>query len=96
MTTIRKNRVYTAEFKQEAISLVKNQGYSVPEAAQSLGINSNRLYEWLKKKEPSALVDRANEDERAELLRLRKEYKRLLMEREILKKAATFFAQENQ
>ena len=96
MTTIRKNRVYTAEFKQEAISLVKNQGYSVAEAAQSLGINANRLYEWLKHKTAPPAVDQVNEDEHAELLRLRKENKRLLMEREILKKAATFFAQEHQ
>ena len=96
--TRRKNRVYAPEFNQEAVGLVLHQGYSVSEAAQSLGVDSKRIHDWIKKEKAEQLgaLLPAESDERAELLRLRKENKRLLMEREILKKAATFFAQENQ
>ena len=94
----RKNRVYPPEFKQEAIALVKQQGYSITEAAKSLGVDPKRIHDWIKKQEPrpSEVMLSADNDEHAELLRLRKENKRLRMEREILKKAATFFAQESQ
>ncbi|KZW98708.1 transposase [Pseudoalteromonas luteoviolacea] len=67
--TKRKNRTYTNEFKQEAVALVTEQGYSVPKAAASLGITDKLLY---------------NCNERAELLRLRKENKELRMEKDIL------------
>jgi len=94
----RKNRVYPPEFKQEAIALVKQQGYSITEAARSLGIDPKRIHDWIKKQEamPFKASLATDSDEHAELLRLRKENKRLLMERESLKKAATFFAQESQ
>ncbi|GGI78459.1 hypothetical protein GCM10009332_14830 [Shewanella gelidii] len=44
--TKRKNRTYTSEFKQEAVALVTEQGYSVPKAAASLGITDKLLYNW--------------------------------------------------
>ncbi|WP_156508686.1 transposase, partial [Oleiphilus sp. HI0132] len=44
--TKRKNRSYTTEFKQEAVALVTEQGYSVPKAAASLGITDKLLYNW--------------------------------------------------
>lgn len=49
--TKRKNRVYTTEFKQEAVALVTEQGYSVPKAAASLGIADKLLYNWKAKLE---------------------------------------------
>lgn len=77
----RTNRFYTTEFKQEAVALVTEQGYSVPKAAASLGITDKLLYNW------KAKFD-------AELLRLRKENKELRMEKEILKKASALLLKE--
>ena len=46
MSKKRQYKQYTKEFKEEAVALVVEQGYSVPEAAKSLGVNSNLLYRW--------------------------------------------------
>ena len=94
MNQRRTNRQYSQEFKAEAVALVTEQGYSVSEAAKSLGIRSNRLYEWKAKLEEANTEDILSMDEREELKRLRKENKRLRMEKDILKKASTFFAKE--
>ena len=85
---------YSKEFKEEAVALVRDQGYSVPEAAKSLGINVNLLYKWKVKLEAELEGKTLGEDEREELKRLRKEVKALRMEKEILKKASAFFAKE--
>jgi transposase len=85
---------YSKEFKEEAISLVLEQGYSVPEAAKSLGIATNILYRWKDNIESQKEGKSLSEDERDELKRLRKEVKNLRMEKEILKKASAFFAKE--
>ena len=82
------------EFKEEAVALVTEQGYSVPEAAKSLGIATNLLYRWKEKQEQSASESRPSETELEELKRLRQEVKTLRMEKEILKKASAFFAKE--
>ena len=92
--TKRKNRSYTAEFKQEAVALVTEQGYSVPKAAASLGITDKLLYNWKSKFDAEQSGVRLNADERAELLRLRKENKELKMEKEILKKASALLLKE--
>ena len=70
------------------------QGYSVPEAAKSLGIAANMLYKWKELHEQQVEGKALAEDERDELKRLRKENKELRMEKEILKKASAFFAKE--
>jgi transposase len=92
--TKRNYKQYPKAFKNEAVALVLEQGYSVAEAAKSLGIAANLLYRWrdqtLEQKEGAGLV----ENEREELKRLRKEVKQLRMEKEILKKASAFFAKE--
>ena len=93
MTKKRTNRTYTPEFKKEAVALVTEQGYSVTKAAESLGIRANLLYRW-KDNQEAAKTGSVTVDERAELLRLRKEVKELRMEKEILKKASAFFARE--
>jgi transposase len=95
METRRKR--YTKEFKLEAVKLVTEQGYTQSEASESLGISYQNLSRWIgevgaKNKEPKKLTKLSLEQE--ELVRLRKENKRLKMEREILKKAAAFFANE--
>lgn len=70
------------------------QGYSVPEAAKSLGITAGMLYKWKELHEQQVEGKALAEDEREELKRLRKEVKELRMEKEILKKASAFFAKE--
>ncbi|KZN47385.1 transposase [Pseudoalteromonas luteoviolacea NCIMB 1942] len=82
--TKRKNRTYTNEFKQEAVALVTEQGYSVPKAAASLGITDKLLYNWKAKLEAEQSGVALSADERDELLRLRKENKELRMEKDIL------------
>ena len=76
---------YPKEFKEEAVALVNEQGYSVPEAAKSLGIAPNMLYKWKEKIEAERAGKALGEDERTELKRLRRENKMLRMEKEILK-----------
>ncbi|TMP42274.1 IS3 family transposase [Pseudoalteromonas citrea] len=94
--TKRTNRNYTAEFKQEAVALVTEQGYSVPKAAASLGITDKILYNWKAKFEAEQSGTSLSADERTELLRLRKENKELRMEKEILKKASALLLKGNQ
>ena len=85
---------YPQAFKEEAVALVVDQGYSVAEAAKSLGIRANQLYDWKAKIEASKQDSALSTDERTELNRLRKENKYLRIEKEILKKASAFFAKE--
>ncbi len=85
---------YTQPFKEEAVALVTEQGYSVQQAVDLLGIRSNMLYGWKQEQAQQSSNKRLSEDERVELNRLRKEVKNLRMEKEILKKASAFFAQE--
>ena len=90
----RSYKTYPKEFKEEAVNLVIEQGYSVPEAAKSLGVGTNLLYRWKQQIEDQQQGKILAEDEREELKRLRKENKVLRMEKDILKKASAFFAKE--
>ena len=77
------------------MKLVNEQGYSAPEAARSLGVDANCVRQWVQTFGSEAgLAPSGDGALQAELRRLRKENARLLMEREILKKAAAFFAKE--
>ncbi len=89
-------RKYTREFKLSAVKLVNEQGYAIPDAAKSLGVDPNSVRGWVEKfgTEAQGLAPSGEGVMAAELRRLRKENARLLMEREILKKAAAFFAKE--
>jgi transposase len=91
-------RTYTREFKVEAIKLVTEQGYSVAEAARSLGVHEALLRSWkqaLQAQGEQAFPGQGNPPAvEEELRRLRAENQRLLAERDILKKAAAFFARE--
>ena len=93
MNIKRQYRTYTKEFKEEALSLITEQGYSVPQAADALGVSSNLLYTW-KQKAEELESSNITSDEKVELLALRKEVKQLRVEKEILKKASAFFAKE--
>jgi transposase len=94
-----KRRQYTAEFKREAVRLITEHGYGVTEAAHNLGIHAHMLGRWKRQAEQhhnGALGGNGHMSaEHEELLRLRKENKRLRMEREILKKTVSFFASES-
>jgi transposase len=88
-------RRFTREFKLSAVKLVNELGYSVPKAAKSLGIDPANVRGWVEKfSGEDGLAPSGEGALQAELRRLRKENARLLMEREILKKAAAFFAKE--
>jgi transposase-like protein len=94
----RKRRAFTPEFKAEAVRLAKAGDRSIPQVAKDLDLTETTLREWIRRVAidagqgpPEALTTA----ERDELQRLRREVKRLEMEREILKKAAAFFAKES-
>ena len=88
-------RKFTREFKISAVRLVNQQGYSIAQAAKSLGVDPSCLRGWMQKFSMQEDAQVGGEGAlQAELRRLRKENARLLMEREILKKAAAFFAKE--
>ena len=94
----RTRRTYTPEFKAEAVKLVTEQGYSVAEAARSLGVHETLLRSWRQALQTQG--DQAFPGQgklpgiEEELRRLRAENKRLQMECDILKKATAFFARE--
>ena len=85
-------RTFSREFKESAVKLVNEQGYTPVEAAKSLGVDPATLRLWLKKFPAHSGSLAPETGLRAEVRRLREENKRLLMEREILKKATAFFA----
>jgi len=90
----KKRRNRTKEFKEEAVKLITEQGYSFAEAGRNLAVNPN-LLSRRKRKIEGIEIDPGNAAAmQAELKRLRKENKQLKLEREILKKAAAFFAKE--
>jgi len=94
----RKRRKFTDEFKAEAVQLCRVGDRSIGQVAKDLDLTENALREWVKKadievgKGPAGALTQA---EREELVQLRKENRRLLIERDILKKAAAFFAKEH-
>jgi transposase len=94
-----KRRIYTEEFKREAVRLVSDQCYGVAEVARNLGLNASMLGRW--KREVEQTMNGAFPGhgrvslEQEEVSRLREENRRLRMEREILKKALGFFASES-
>jgi transposase len=96
--SIQKRRKYTTEFKQDAVKLVTEQGYKVPEAARNLGINEGVLRRWMNEfgksldGEPDS---KGFSKEQQRIRQLEKEVKHLKMEREILKKATAFFVKES-
>jgi transposase len=97
--TERVRRQYTREFKKEAVELVIKQGYTVARAAKSLDINRSVLTRWRREyleKEKGAFPGSGHQSgETEELSRLREENRQLRLEKEILKKAAAFFARES-
>lgn len=83
---------YTDEFKAEAVKQVTERGHSVADVAQRLGITTHSLYAWKTKLEKPEVVQQAELNQNAEIRRLKAELKRMTEERDILKKAAAYFA----
>ncbi len=92
-----KRRSYTPEFKHEAVRLITDEGQRVAEVARSLGINATMLGRWKREAvEEDAFPGKGRmKPMEEELRRLQKENRQLKMDREILKKAAAFFARES-
>jgi transposase len=90
-------RKFTPEFKAEAVELLINSGKPIAEIARDLGISGGTLGNWVKaaKKRGDFREKPLEIDERARLKELEEENRRLKMEREILKKAAAWFAKES-
>ena len=94
-----KPKIYTDDFKRDAVRLMEKRGKrTVIQIAQDLGINERLLYDWANKfgSESSVEANKAGETLEQEVLRLRKDNERLQIERAILKKAAAFFAKDNE
>jgi transposase len=90
-----KRRRHSEEFKREAVKLVTDQGYTLADAARSLGLDASLVRSWKQKYAPEQNgAPKMQESEQEELGRLREENRRLRMERDILKKATAFFANE--
>lgn len=92
-----KRKRYDREFKLQASRLVVEQGYSYREAGESLGTTSWSIRQWVKKFRETGELPPADQPvpEAEELRRLRKENKKLMIDNEILRKAAAYFAKES-
>ena len=92
----RTRRRFTAEFKAEAVRLLEESGRTLQAVAEELGVHANQLRTWRNEHlaAGSAEALARQKVEAAELVRLRRENKRLEQENEILKRAAAFFARE--
>jgi len=94
----RKRRVFSEEFKQDAVRLVVNEDYSFAAAAQAVGVGEQSLRKWHARLAPKPVPcgeDATQEELREEIKRLRRELRRAELEREILKKATAYFAKES-
>ena len=91
-----KGKRYTEEFKIEAIKQVTERGFSVAEVAQRLGTTPHSLYTWLKRYGETSPDQASRSDVQTELARLKNELKRVTEERDILKKAAKYFAGQSE
>lgn len=90
-----KRRRYSPEFKAEAVRLVRETDESVSQIARDLGVSEPNLRRWVAEAQPPPTPP-LTADERSELVRLRREIRRVEMERDILKKATAFFARQSE
>ena len=87
---------YLPEFKDEAVRQITERGYSVADVSERLGVSSHSLYKWVKAVRPDKTEQHAADlvEAKSEVLRLRAQLRRTEEERDILKKAARYFARE--
>lgn len=92
-----KPKIYTAEFRASSVKLALDSDLPIAQTAKDLGINSNTLHTWINKySQPKESNKAVRNDEHLydELKRLKKDVVRLTEERDLLKKAAAYFAKE--
>ena len=89
-----KGKRYTEEFKIEAVKQITDRGYSVQEVAERLGISTKSLYHWRDQLNGNKVVARSKSDDSVRIAKLEAELKRVTEERDILKKAARYFASQ--
>lgn len=87
---------YPEEFKLAAVRQITEGGYTASDVAKRLDVTVESLYAWVKKYGPNAAVNQTKHAEQAELIQLRKELKRVTEERDLLKKAAAYFAKQSE
>lgn len=87
---------YTPEFKDEAVRQVVDRGYSVAEVSERLDVSTHSLYKWVKAVKPDNAEQQVSElnEAKSEVLKLRAQLRRTEEERDILKKAARYFASQ--
>lgn len=88
------NKRYTLEFKEEAVRLIRQRNYSVSETSKRLGVSVHSLYKWLGGQQAHKR-EQSQAELQSENLRLKKALLRTEEERDILKKAAAYFAKES-
>lgn len=86
---------YTEEFKIEAVKQVTERGYSVAEVAERLGTTTHSLYAWMKRYGEPNPSQAIKVDDQVEIAKLKAELRRVTEERDILKKAAAYFANDH-
>ena len=86
---------YPEEFKIEALKQITERGYLVAEVAARIGVSQYRLYEWVKRYSVSKPERLETQSQFAEIRKLKTELRRVTEERDILKKAAAYFAKES-
>ena len=90
-----KGKRYTEEFKIEAIKQITERGHPAADVAARLGVSTFSLYQWIKRYSLPEGERKAVQDQQDEVRRLKTELKRVTEERDILKKAAAYFAKES-
>jgi len=96
-TRKRARRSFTDEFKAGAVRLVLDEGKSMSQVARDLDVAQSVVGTWVKQARADRSAGRGGltTEERAELVKLRREVRELRMQRDILKKAAAFFAKDD-
>jgi transposase len=89
------NKRYPEEFRIEAVKQVTERGHAVADVAARIGVSQHSLYEWLKRYSVPEVERNELHGQAAEIRRLKAELKRVSEERDILKKAAAYFAKES-
>ena len=89
------NKRYTEEFKIEAVKQVTDRGYPVLDVAERLGVTTKSLYDWIKRYGNNAEQYQSAKAQEGEIRRLKADLRRVTEERDILKKAAKYFAKES-
>lgn len=88
------SRRFTPEFKAEAVRQVTQRGYSVREVAERVGVSAHSLYKWVREARPKSAADEELAATKLEVQKLKAALRRAEEERDILKKAAAYFAKD--